>query len=303
MTLQLWEQSEWHGIARRGQARKNPNTSYAEFNTVPGSGKLQKILARYPYLSGRLPIPAARFDDGCGKYVLMDKNDAHVYFDKNGETFKAYCCFKVDDYSILDTTRNPTIFCSGRAPGTTTMPWGFYLEEAAGVWTLTFQVRDGANVKQVQHATALVSGSWYWSFASVTATTATLTTYKDGSGTPLETDSDATLTRPGFSESVKPLCIGDDHGSRNFLYGGAVAFAALTTTGLETKTAWTTDFRAGATTNCSFRVFNPRASFQPALLSDTTNEYVWRQYPRQHIEAATVTSAASGFYDASGILS
>lgn len=302
---QIFQQEEWHGIARRGPQAKDPYASYTELNTMPGSNTLQRITSRRPYLSGRLPIPAARFDDFCGMYRLYDNGGNNIHISKQGAQFEAHVCFKVDDYAALDasgSSTKPYLFGCGSEPDSVNNNWGFWIEKSGDDWYLRAEVRDGANSKVLDATTALVSGSWYWARLTVTSDTATLRYYKDGSDSLVESAiSNATLTRPGFSADTEiSVTVGNTDHARYPVYRGSIAFASLGST-LAVPTTWETSLPAqGGEYDCVFRVHDPNYSIQPALLEDSTNKYHWRQHSRPYLDTVTRSSATNGLFDTKG---
>lgn len=286
MTMQVWQQEEWHGMARRGVEKKDPYTSKLEVNTQPGVDRLRKITARKTYLSSRLPCLAAKFDSVNSFYDLWCSSAGsatQVLCDLDKTDAAGVVCFCVKDYALLDTSFEYPLLSVGYGPNTTgSVAFGLYLHFDTDSWYVGFHRWDGT-IRVAMGTVALVSGSWYWALGVIDSVgeKLSITYYKDGSGTPTETvdsSSYANTSLPG--DSPYPVTLGGGAYADPSLLGGAISFAALSSAG-NYPTPWEVQFaRSGGDYDFVFYPFNPSVGKHPALIGDTTDYYHWRPNPR-----------------------
>lgn len=299
MTLRIWEQAEWHGMARKGPKRKDPFTGYLQVNTKPNSDRLQKLDGRVPYFSGVMPTPAARFDDFGGMYRLYT-GDAQKSLSKSNATYNYWACFKVDDYKTLPAITNPWIFGAGSG-ASTGCAWGIYLTPSGGDWYLRIHSQHAGGTETATSTGALVSGSWYWVAAQATGSNLVLNYYKDGSGSVVETEISESRTQDAYSGTFN-LCVGADDLFQNWLLGGSVVFAALAGPTISLTPWIPVTAKTGSGWNCVFWVQDPRKTVEPALVEDETNTYTWRLEPRPFMKTVSYAKTSNNVFDSTGVV-
>lgn len=302
--MNLFEQTEWRGIARKGKTRRDPFTSKMEINTQPGDMQLRKLRGREPYLSSRMPTVAFHSPHPITGWRLINSNGTEISnLNKNaGELFIAYVCFRVIDLLLLDTANIYPLFTSGYLATTDDMAWGFYLEHDGTDWHIGFCQQDDnvPNYINVLSTTNIVSGSWYWCKADLSGSAPTiqtqLTIYKDGSDSELETPvTDSSGSRTSFTSGGN-VYLG------HYCPGLSIAYAALGSTSA-TVSPWKPFLpESGGEFDIAFYPLDGTRSVQPALIEDSSTKTTWQFWPKLGIEQVEVSSATSGFYDAKGVL-
>ena len=285
--MQVLQQVEWHGIARKGSGRKDPMTSLLELNTQPGRETLQKIPARKCHNNSRLAAPAALFN-GIGSYYSSPPGSRDYAYpagwpEPADQTFKAYLCFKHDDYGLLDTTQNPWLY--GVASGTT--QWAFNLNYSAGAWGLEFKVNDSTpDSFSVLSGTAnLTNGVWYWAEVNCATASASMSLYSDG-GTAIIDSAVYTghdIGTAGGATSVS--FVGGNADPSNCFFGGSIAYGMHDNS--DTTVPWAARLSAG--THEAFYLHDSRRTVHPMQLKAAAGKS-WKENPTPFLvdaEAAT----------------
>ena len=285
MSLEVWQQEEWHGMARRGVWKKDPFTSKLEVNTEPGVERLRKITSRMPYLSEGLPHLAGHFHalNTIQELWCSSAGSARMAeFDTYTYDCAGVVCFSVADYNALDTSLEYPIFTIGSGPATpASVQFSIYLHYTSGSWYLYLA---NENTWFAVGTEPLVSGSWYWALGILDATGGeiSLTYYKDGSAVAIETVNDTGYV--DSSANFKEVSLGGSSHGDPTLLGGSISFASWSSTKVY-PTPWVVNFeRQGGNYDFVYYPFDPRKDWQPALIGDTTDYYHWRANPRYDAE-------------------
>ncbi len=290
--MQVLQQIEWHGIARKGAGRKDPMTSLLELNTQPGRETLQKVPARKCHNNSRLAAPAALFN-GVGSHYIREPDNP--YHGGVGQSVRACVCFKHDDYDLLDTGQNPWLY--GVADGTAGMykQWGFQLNYSGGNWGVQFQLRnDLNNFDTLAGTAALTNGVWYWAEMACDSASASMTVYADGTGTVV----DSTVLVPFGGSTAGSFWdygfVGGNQDPESCFFGGAIAYACNDATSI--PTAWSAQL--SLTGHDAFYLHQPRQTVHPAQAGTAA---AWYAQPAPCLGTATTATHFGGDGIRSGV--
>lgn len=286
MSLDIYEQIEWHGMAEKGAGRRDPMTSVVEFNTQPGRESFQKVLARQDYFDGRIPSPAVQFIDNKARFVLkcgptaatignktVDVMSDEIIHTGDGTSRSARCvCFRHADYGQLSAGDEAHLFGDETAPL-------FYLIDTSSSWRLCYNEPDTAGVRQTHEFTAaLTKGSWYWANAHYQESTTDVALYKDGGTAAIES---ARLSFAHHTNYAYNLYVGGDRPNVAF-WGGEIAYAAAVEAGAtKTFTPWQAE--PGSEDVYAFYLHDPRKCYQPARILENpgSTQSVFVEYPER----------------------
>ena len=258
--MEIFEQSEFRGLALKGMAQEDPYTSRMELNTETNEDSLNRLKGRQPYIASQFPANAVYFDEHNKMLVAKKYGGSAAAFPYAVGEFNASVCFRWDgakDFSTVLLTSH-TIF--GNIELSTYDEWSFNVAYSASKWKAEARFLDsgGGNTKLKPVSATISAGVWYWAELSANAsTTCSFSIYKDGSLTPIE--SLATACLRAATAITGSLCIGggiEAFNSKQYLYRGAVAYAAVAT-GVTCQTPWVAKVARNGQDNeldCSFLV-------------------------------------------------
>ena len=103
--MDIFEQSEFRGLALKGMAQDDPYTSRMELNTETNEDSLNRLKGRQPYIASQFPTNAVYFDEH--NHVLNMKTHGNVYKTFSypaGTSFEACVCFRWDGAADAPTS-------------------------------------------------------------------------------------------------------------------------------------------------------------------------------------------------------
>lgn len=300
--IEIFEQSEFRGLAREGSAQDDPFSSRMELNTETQDDSLNRLRGRQPYIASRFPANAFYFDEINKSLVAYNYGGVRPTLTYSNTAFEAVVCFKWDglkDVGTVVTTRN--IF--GGIDGSN-YAWGVVAYYSASVWKACGIVAQTSSPSvtnaYVIPTTATISpGTWYWAKLAVSANNGTLTLYSNGSGTPIETVTNSSLARNALTGSIDPhpYIGGIPFEPTRQIYRGAVSYAAVGPTS-STPDPWNVKIaREGQTAqlDLSFCVQNPKEeSYIAKIATASASALSWVTYPQRELKFTTATAIVPG---------
>jgi hypothetical protein len=165
--LDVWEQEEWHGMARRGAAMRDPFSSRVEVNTEPGQDEIVRLTAREPFMSSQLASPAVYFSDPYAHYMHYEMGGESYTardFGMSGTAFRLVMCVQTPDDREEQASTYPPL--AAAAIDATNRGWELQLiRNSASAWAFRGLLREGASITAMltmDHTLDLEASSWYW---------------------------------------------------------------------------------------------------------------------------------------------
>jgi len=304
--MQVYDQYEWLGIARRGAERRDPRTSWIEINTRPGEDELKRIEARQAYYPTALGSLAAYWPGYSGCYRLIDNTGAPCrdFSYSSASAFQVAVCFQANDpensevYAhLFGATKGPDVFSA--------MSWMTYLYCPSYLFTLIVRRSNATTVESMEiGATSFTVGNWYWADISFPAGTGTamMALYENGGTTPIATTK--LVVAGGAVSGTYDLTVGGLDYGNGVPHGVAVAYAAC---GSSVPAPWHAAFgEPGGSVDVSFLPTKASYLTQPARINDSANALVWAQSPRyglEYVEDSTLFASKGVRISAGGAMS
>ena len=310
--INIFQQQEWHGIARENSAKKDPYTSYLEINTTPGRDRLLKMPSTMPYIDGPLPSGAVYFSERGQYLVAVDESGAEPNFGYNagGEDIRTAVCFRWDGQREFDGTKE-VILMSAYDYANNKEAWSIrlYLHSKTDRWRVRALVLDDTSTAvSIPVVAEILPGVWYY-VRFLALTNYRVDVYSNDSLTALATGTvTSPFTRTAFSGDYSLYV-----GGRRGLYDGSLYKGAILTAFASESRTPVTFFHTSPTIlhpeyaydpTASLAVMDARHSVHPgfATSSATASDFVsFVSYPRPGI--TQVEAPVGHLFEAEGVAS
>jgi len=300
--MDIFEQSEFRGLALKGMAQDDPYTSRMELNTETNEDSLNRLKGRQPYIASQFPTNAVYFDEH--NHVLNMKTHGNVYKTFSypaGTSFEACVCFRWDGAADAPTSFDSRrIFCINQGQATSEFAFDAYY--SASVWKTKFSVMRTSSLaplySNIVSTTSITAGAWYWAHAVVSnSNSATLNIYKDGSAVVEESIANTSLARSAYMMTTFFPNIGGIPSLYYFnFYRGAVAYVGCGPVG-SCPAPWTGKVaREGQDDplDFSFCVQDPSDdSFIAKIATASASALSWAHMPLRGIATSTVNTTTN----------
>ncbi|MEA1909934.1 MAG: hypothetical protein U9M89_02855 [Patescibacteria group bacterium] len=305
--MKIFEQREWHGIAKKSPGRNDELTSQIEINTEPGEDYLKRLNSKKPYLSNVMPAPAAYFGE-LGGYYMLKGNSSDPNYGYGGATNAPdiNMGFKFDDLAPKATDDIRYIARAYDAANEKSA-WDIGIKYTGTAWRVYIMMRKTISItEEITIAQDLDVGEWYWLYLSYNHSQ-TRVEYElyDVDSTKL-IDTSTSLSGKTFPGDYNIYLGGYPKSQTDSFYGGSISFFGVGTiwsfSGSQTGKpwqSWNAGLDAWSVMDATFTPRDTRKSIIPAEIDSSTDKNSWVYFPRPGI--TQVEASAGDTLDATGL--